>query len=237
MNILPSTPTDNIYKFMAISGLWFIAGFIFLYTWFIKTEIDLANQSQKIRSYSDSKVILNKINLRLESINTNEISANKLDWIPIDMDIKTEKIILLGAKDNHQKYIDKATKDIDKEIGNELKLFDRLDVRIVSIAYIILMVFLTVFGFFGWFKKSHKIDEQTREIDLLIKQKTLEKINLEIDSYMKIEYPTKQSDLSLKLKSIEKIDLEINQMKLDKIEKTGIRKSFQMIFGKYFKTR
>lgn len=236
MNILPSTPTDNIYKFMAISGLWFIAGFIFLYVWLIKTEVDLKNHSQLIRSYSDSKIILNKINLRLESIRANKISDNLIDWIPADTDIESEKIILSEAKKNHQEYIDKVKNKVDKEVGEELKLFERLDIKIISFIYIILTAALTVFGFSGWFKKTHKIEEQTRAIDLLIKQKTLEKINLEIDSYKNIEKQTKQSDLSLKLKSIEKIELEINQIRSNKIHKNGILKSFQIIFGKYFKT-
>ena len=51
MKGIPSTPTDNIYKFMAISGLWFVAGFIALYIWLANTHIQLDKESLRSQSY------------------------------------------------------------------------------------------------------------------------------------------------------------------------------------------
>ena len=43
------------------------------------------------------------------------------------------------------------------------------------------MVGLTWFGFTRWVTKTHRVDEGLRDLDKEIKQRTLEKLNLEIE--------------------------------------------------------
>jgi hypothetical protein len=54
MKGLPNPPTDNIYKFMAISGLWLFAGFVALYIWLVSVQIQLDKDSARLQSYSFS---------------------------------------------------------------------------------------------------------------------------------------------------------------------------------------
>jgi len=89
---IPSAPTDNIYKFMAISGLWFIAGFIALYIWSVNTQIQLDKEILKAQSYFFSIKIERTIKKRLESIKKEEFDRNRLDWVPASYKPEQEKV-------------------------------------------------------------------------------------------------------------------------------------------------
>lgn len=181
MKGIPSTPTDNIYKFMAISGLWFFVGFIALYIWLVNTQIQLDKESLRSKSYFFSVNMERNINNRLSSIENKKLDENRLDWIPVSYTPEQEKKFLNKALKNHQDTIEKNKDVLDSNTGEELKLIERWDVRIAGILYIALMVCLTLFGFSRWITKTHIVDEELRNLERDIKVKTLEKLELEIN--------------------------------------------------------
>jgi len=178
---IPSTPTDNIYKFMAISGLWFIAGFIALYIWLVNTQIQLDKESLRSQSYFFSVNMERNIKTRLGSINNEKFDENRLDWVPASYTPEQENKFLTKALENHQDTINKNKDVVDSNIGEELKLIERWDVRIAGALYIFLMVGLTWFGFSRWVTKTHIVDEELRNLERDIKLKMLLKLELEIN--------------------------------------------------------
>ena len=179
MKGIPSTPTDNIYKFMAISGLWFIAGFIALYIWLVNTQIQLDKEALKSQAYFFSVNMERKIKNRLDSIEKGKLDENRLDWVPASYTPEQEKIFLSKAFENHQETIKKNKDAVNSDTGEELKLVERWDVRIAGALYILFMVGLTWFGFSRWIK-THIIDETVKTLDREIKEKSLKKLELEI---------------------------------------------------------
>ena len=206
MKGIPSTPTDNIYKFMAISGLWFIAGFIALYIWLVNTQIQLDKEALKSQSYFFSINMERKIERRLESIKKNEFDKNRLDWVHSSYTPEQEILFISKALKNHQETIKNNSDVLDSKTGEKLKLMARWDVLIAGALYIALMVGLTWFGFSRWITKTHFIDEETRSFDRKIKEKTLEKL--------KSEEQMRVLDRDIKERTLRKLDMEIQQLKL-----------------------
>lgn len=191
---------------MAISGLWFIAGFIALYIWLVNTQIQLDKEALKSQSYFFSVDMEWKIKRRLESIEKNEFDKNRLDWVLSSYTPEEEVLFISKALKNHQETI-KNNKDVlDSKTGEELKLVERWDVIIAGILYVALMIGLTWFGFSRWITKIHLIDEETRFFDREIKEKTLEKL--------KSEEQIRVLDRDIKERTLRKLDMEIQQLKL-----------------------
>jgi hypothetical protein len=203
---IPSTPTDNIYKFMAISGLWFIAGFIAIYLWLVTTQIQLDKEALKSQQYYFSVNMERKIEKRLASIENKNFGENSLDWVSVSYTPKQEKEFISKALKNHQETIQNNKSVNESTIGDKLKLLERWDVRVGAILYIILMVILTWFGFSRWVKKTHLVDEEIKSLDQKIKDKNLKKLETEEE--------TKNLDREIKEKTLEKLEVEIQQIKL-----------------------
>lgn len=180
MNVIPSTPTDNIYKFMAISGLWFVVGFIALYIWLVNTQVQLDKERLKSQAYFLSVNMERGIQNRLNAILAHKPAENRLGWVPTSWTLEQEAKILSIALENHQETIRKNKDVLESRTGEGLLLLERWDVRIAGALYISLMVGLTYFGFSRWFAKTHLVDEELRNIDRDIKLKSLEKTALEI---------------------------------------------------------
>lgn len=206
MNGIPTAPTDSIYKFMAISGLWFIAGFIVIYIWLINVQIQLDKDIRKSQLYFFSVGAKREIENRLNSIASGKINESRLSWVPSTYTLEQEKSFIYEALKSNQDSIDQNKAAIENKNSNELNLVERWDVRIAASFYIALMIGLTWFGFSRWVTKIHEPDEAFKKLDKEIKENMLEKIKSEIKQI--------KLDQEIKQKSIEKIELEIKQMKL-----------------------
>lgn len=180
MNGIPSTPTDNIYKFMAISGLWFIAGFIALYIWVVNTQVQLDKEHLRSQSYFFSVNTERQIKNRLDAIESGKPDENRIDWVPASYTLEQEKLFISEALNNHRETISRNMDVLESRTGEELRLLERPDVITAGVLYILIMVGLTWFGFSRWITKIHLADEELRNLDRDIKLKSLEKTELEI---------------------------------------------------------
>lgn len=181
MKGIPSTPTDNIYKFMAISGLWFIAGLLALYVWLVNVQIQLDKDRERSQAYFISVNMERDIKRRLDSIEKEAFDENRLDWVPENFSVEEEKNFLTMVQKNHHETIAENKDVLDSNPGEELQLIKRWDIRLAFGVYVSLMVGLTWFGFSRWVTKTHRVEEGLRELDFEIKEKTLEKLELEIE--------------------------------------------------------
>ena len=165
---------------MAISGLWFVVGFIALYIWLVNTQVQLDKERLKSQAYFLSVNMERGIQNRLNAILAHKPAENRLGWVPTSWTLEQEAKILSIALENHQETIRKNKDVLESRTGEGLLLLERWDVRIAGALYISLMVGLTYFGFSRWFAKTHLVDEELRNIDRDIKLKSLEKTALEI---------------------------------------------------------
>lgn len=71
------------------------------------------------------------------------------------------------------------------EIASKLQIHKRPDIKLAGAAYILLMVILTMYGFSRWVWKIQQPDDEIKKLEIIIKQKTIEKLELEINQLKK----------------------------------------------------
>ena len=179
---LPAIPTDNIYKFFAILGLWMMLGVAALLGWFIYLDFQLEDQSIASRAYYSSLNSLEDIESRLNSIEQGEFDQNKLDWIPSNWDIEQEKHALTFAQDNHTETISNNKWAIKREVGKELRYLEHPAIISAGVAYIAIAVFLFYFGFKGWKIQVHDLDVEIKQANIQLVKLSNKKLELEIKS-------------------------------------------------------
>ncbi|HCG8447415.1 TPA: hypothetical protein NJ582_001088 [Vibrio parahaemolyticus] len=181
MKGIPSTPTDNLYKFSAVAGLWFFAGLVASYIWLVSIEIKLDEELQKSSVYWRSLDAKNDLELRLISIKKGELESNEINWIPKQFKGEKELDFISNEILRHNEIIEENKKFVNTDTGSKLALLSRNDVVFMAFGYIIIMSCLLVFGFFGWYKNIHKKDNEIKDLDIEIKKKAIYKVNLEIN--------------------------------------------------------
>jgi len=187
MQILPSLPTDNIYKLKAIAGLWMLAGFVVLGFWSVYWQYQLEVQTRHTMSYYSSVNTERDVLARIKSMREGKFNENILKWVPPNLTISEEQNLLKIALENHRRTIALYKKEAEEERGNFLfYLGENVIIATLSV-YVLLMCYLLFFGFDRWYRQVQKPYEQALAADFEIKKLTMEKMRLEIASLSKKE--------------------------------------------------
>ncbi|WP_123658818.1 hypothetical protein [Salinisphaera japonica] len=174
-------PTDNLYKFAAISGMWLALGLLLFFAWLIHTDIQLDRESKAFPAYANAKNTLRNIEQRLEAIDNGMPEQNKLSWVSQDLSAGKERSLLQKIAKRHRKTIaDFQALNVSSDISETMDVFQRTDVRCLGVIYIFFTVSMLIFGFTGWKRKVHDVDMELRAIDLTARKKELEKLELEL---------------------------------------------------------
>lgn len=187
MKSIPSIPTDNLYKTIAISGLTLVLIFIVFLIRIIYLQQEIEINDSNAQSYAHSKLIASDIESRLQSIEKNELDKHKVPATPRFSSVQQEKEFLLKALANHNEIINKYKNAANNnmEIASKLQIYKRPDIKFAGAAYILLMVILTMYGFSRWVWKIQQPDDEIKKLEIIIKQKTIEKLELEINQLKK----------------------------------------------------
>lgn len=187
MQILPSLPTDNIYKLKAVAGLWMLAGFIVLGFWSVYWQYQLEVQTRHTMSYYSSVNIEHDVLARMKSMQAGKFNENILKWVPPNFTISEEQNLLKIALENHRRTIALYKKEAEEERGNFLFYLGENFIITALSVYVLLMCYLLFFGFGRWYRKVQRPYEQSLAADFEIKKLTIEKIRLEIADLSKKE--------------------------------------------------
>lgn len=182
MKPIPTAPTDNLYKFVAILGLWMFLGLLALLGWFVYLEYEVKDNSIASSSYFRSVQALSEIEDRMESIRTGNLEENKLDWVHKSLDLEQEKHVLEIAQENHSESVAKNQYAVDSEVGEELRYIKPPVAIVFGIFYIACMSFCFVIGFWKWKKKIQDPEIVFKKKNTELLEKSIEKLNLEIQA-------------------------------------------------------
>lgn len=182
MKWLPSPPTDNLYKFMSIFGLWLLLGLVLLFAWLGYLDFQIKKESERSQAYFISTNMESKISTRLASIKAMHFNENRLEWILPSTGIEQEQKILQMALDNHKQIIDKNKDSLNHNIREMMEMLESMDfLWIVMIPiYVFLAVGCPYFGFTRWYRYIQKPSEAAHDLDCRLKEATLRKIEAEI---------------------------------------------------------
>lgn len=181
MNVLPSPPTDNLYKFSAISGLLIlllsITGFVYLT--FLLSNYDKATDLHLQSNKAD--VSIREINCRIDAIKHGHIEKCPYREIKKES-LEDELNILLAIKRSDESVI--AEYKRYSELSQPLKenfewIFN------TGVFWLILITpssatILFVFGLSRWYKKVQVPMNELTYLNLKIRTLELAKLELEV---------------------------------------------------------
>ena len=181
MNVIPQAPFDNLYKFIAISGLWLLSiSFIYFYN-IDDLSYKSSQEFHKKHSYQESKRNLEKIKLRIKSIDEAKYSENVISYITPQDGSKDELSMLSSFKKFNEGNIEEYEKSpYNKKYLEDLN-FETSEYRVnkISIIYWFGAIF-TILGFFCWWLIIQRRIDNINKLDLEYKKLVITKIKSEI---------------------------------------------------------
>ncbi|KIF61087.1 MULTISPECIES: hypothetical protein [Pseudomonas] len=191
MQWLPSFPTDNLYKLIAIFGLWLTAGLLAGMFYLSYLTYALEEETKQNIHYMNTEARISEIKKRLTSLKNNAPEENKLEWSAVFTD---EMTALQKTLEISEKNLEKPKKP-DNPINESMMGFlfsGDYWIYIFIAAYSLLTVTCTYFGFKLWYKKIHLPAEEQHYLDMRIKEATLLKLQVEINQIQPMPETIKQ---------------------------------------------
>lgn len=219
MNILPSPPTDNIYKFCAIIGAWLCTLSIAAIAFIVYTTMQHLDFSLQRSNNSLSKYYLQQIEKRTKSIEKGELSKNIIEWSPFKDGSENEINFLKVASRNHSESIRELDSKAVSDTDLVFKIIDNLGLKSCIPILAAFSFLLMLWGFKKWYNELQTKIDNGANIDLAIKDLNLKKIRLElVDIEQRAKREAEEADLDHKLKRllIQKNEEELNNLILTK---------------------
>jgi len=82
MQWLPSPPTDNIYKLLAVFGLWLIAGALTLVSIFTYLDYRFQKETREESHHSQTEQMVNDFTKRIEALEKGTPELHKIADLP-----------------------------------------------------------------------------------------------------------------------------------------------------------
>lgn len=164
---LPNIPTDNLYKFLSISGLWIFLVFMFIPHYFIHITLD------KKRDLELSNTILN---IELESLTTESIEiesaieiVEKID-IKGDVDASGNLINIVSKLESRNIKVMESLKELQIARAKQKAELNESEYYIAKLAWFssiqwygtIFGGFMSLIGFISWYFIIQRIEDKLR---------------------------------------------------------------------------
>lgn len=179
MKWIPTPPTDNLYKYMAITGVWLTFGLVVAFLWIGHLNYQLNIRSGNLSVYAFAQTKIFEIERRLKSLEDNDIHSNKLDWLPES--ISNEEEFLKQILNNHIKNKTEAEKSLDNKDIEITEILEHMKLHYIFSAYAVISLFLLIFGFWRWYKLVQIPNEKASVQQSKINELAIEKLKQEIE--------------------------------------------------------
>lgn len=157
----PSPPTDNLYKFMSLSGLLIIAGSLIVFDHAYKIELRIAEQKVTQEDIRDSTKDLKWELNYLKGI-TKKIENSRNQITSKELDILESKLGEIMSKDSSIKLKQLPSKREIARLEVELKWLQRY--VNLSTSGLLFGLSISVLGFLLWYNKVQKfLDKKIQE--------------------------------------------------------------------------
>jgi len=179
MNFLPKPPTDNLYKFVAILGLWMLV-FTVAIGFFINFMIYQIEQETetvaRLMGY-DSK--LSRIERRLQSIEDGELDQNIVDTSPVNDGSQEELNYLIDLKGRIKETVDEL-ESRGTDYAQAVKVAWGIKLHWFLYIFPSLSCLFFWFGFRQWYFKIQKPSEDALAQQRRINELTIQRLEQEI---------------------------------------------------------
>lgn len=181
MNVLPSPPTDNLYKFSAISGLLIL---LFSITGFVYLTFLLSNYDKATNLHfksNDAEVSIREINCRIDAIKHENIEKCPYREIRRES-LEDELNILLAIKRSDERVIAeyKRYSELSQPLKENFEWIFNTGIFLLLLITPSSATILFVFGLSRWYKKVQIPMNELTYLNLKIRTLELAKLELEV---------------------------------------------------------
>ncbi|MBH3366825.1 hypothetical protein I5R92_05960 [Pseudomonas carnis] len=180
MQWFPTPPTDNLYKFFAISGLLMLGGALFVIFALAyldyRTERETDDSLYHFSSQQNQQQFRNRITAIKNLEPKKDLIAHLSDKLNNDLEFLTNALKVQTEIDVGYKARTPDTLDLVFDFVQARETFS----LVAGLIYIVIAACLTVFGISCWRKKVQIPGERLNELDEEIKKASLLKLQLEI---------------------------------------------------------
>lgn len=182
IKFLPTPPTDNLYKFMAIFGAWallilavFMMGVGYL-------GFKSKEETQQTIAYYRTTSTVRHIQDRLAAIQAGRLEDAIVSWAPLHDGSDAEKTFLQNALQNNQTYLAHHHGDADRhDVWTFWQIFSATD----GLFFILVLggtgIFCFIFGFLRW-QHIQSISDAILRGELAFQEMTNQKIRCELEA-------------------------------------------------------
>lgn len=187
MNIIPAAPTENLYKFFAIFGLWLfvILGGVLIGLQYLSYLGD--EELKATQSFYSSKDTDRKVMARIKAIQEGRLNDDRIE-LSADFKVPSEELRFLQiVHENHQKAMATAEPAMNQHIGAKFHMLERLGIKWLLPTYSAICFLFVIYGFSAWHKHIQRpadrlipIEFKIKEVDLQLKEMELAQRTVEL---------------------------------------------------------
>lgn len=190
MEILPSPPTDNIYKFAAILGLWFATLLLGIFIVFAYVTYKSSEGMKRAAVYGQNLNSEFQVSQRLEAIESGRLSEARLTWMLPNTPIDQERKMLADLRTRLSTSIAEFEALPEDPVVKRFKEFSGARLEWTLVVVVLLAVIPTLWGFFRWYKRVQLPSEKMLAIELQIKELELARLERESKTRMRFRVKT-----------------------------------------------
>lgn len=194
MKIIPTAPTDNLYKFMAIFGLSLTVILAAVLVWFSYLSYLGSKELEATQSYYYSQDTVRQVTVRMTAITEGRLNENKLDWVPAYEKPSDEMKFLKLVYENHQKSMAESEPVMNRKSGQYFEVLEAMGIQWILPAYTVVCILLAVIGFERWYVKIQRPADKLAPFEFRIKETELKLKETELQQ-KEIEIQLKQAEL------------------------------------------
>lgn len=170
MEILPSPPTDNIYKFAAILGAWFAAVLLGIFVVFSYVTYQSSEGMQRTVVRGQDMNSEFQVSQRLEAIDSGRFSDARLTWMSPNISIDQERKMLSDLQTRLRTSIDQFEERPEDPVVKHFKEFTASRLEWTLFIVVFFAVIPTLWGFLRWYQRIQLPSERMLTIELQIKE-------------------------------------------------------------------
>jgi Ca2+/Na+ antiporter len=179
-DFFPKPPTDNLYKFMAITGTWLLSLVAVSLMFLGYMSFKIEKETNQIAHQMNYRQTIGEIDRRVLAIDEKRCNDAIISWSKEHECNDNEKKFLLRVKEVNEAHIKEYDKQDKIDFVNVWDTAKSIGVMWVFIIFTFLGVFLFYFGFTRWYKHIQKPENEAAILDIKIKKQIIEKNMLDI---------------------------------------------------------
>ncbi len=182
IQFLPSPPTDNLYKFMAIFGAWallilavFLMGVDFLA---FKSKVE----AQQTIAYYRATHNVQLIQDRLAAIQAGRLNDAIVPWAPLHDGSDSEKAFLQNGLQNNQAYVTRHKDDADRDdVQTDWQILSAVHGLFYILVFTGIGILCLIPGFYRWWT-IQRVSDALLDSELDFQKMTNQKLRRELDA-------------------------------------------------------